>query len=311
MLMISGMPKVSVRLTSHNQEKYIAQAIESVLMQRTDCGIEIVVGDDFSTDKTMQIINEYQHGHPQIIRVLERKKGDCYHQLRQKYGRLYNYVDTLAHCRGAYVAHLDADDYWKSQDKLQKQSDFLDTNTDCSICFHDIEYLYENGLDQGFAVAIPKVKKERYTIEDILRRNFICHSSVMFRRGLFGEVPDFLLRVYPADWPLHILNAQYGDIGRIDEVMGVYRVHSGGVWSHGGSLHWFKNEINMYKSLNAYFAGKHRRAITIGVLYTFFRLFETPFHRLETRIGLALRKSGFRVIADFYRRIFYPESLRK
>lgn len=309
--MIDSKPNVSVRFTCYNHEEYIAHAIESILMQKTDFEIEIVVGDDFSTDKTPQIINKYAHKHPQVIRVLKREKGDRYDQLRQKYGRLYNYVDTLSHCRGFYVAHLDGDDYWTSPDKLQRQVDFLDANPDCSICFHDVECLYENGKDPKYAIALPKVKKERYTLEDLLRKNFMCHSSVMFRRGLFGEFPLLFLRIYPADWPLHILNAQYGDIGHISEVMGVYRVHAGGVWSHGRSLHWFKNEINMYKLLNAYFAGKYRKAIAVGIVYTFLRLFATPFHRIETKIGLALRRSGFKVIADFYRRIFYPESFRK
>jgi glycosyltransferase involved in cell wall biosynthesis len=309
--MSSDVPKVSVRLPCYNEEKNIAQAIESILVQRTDFEIEIVVGDDFSTDKTSQIISEYAHKHPQVIRVLKREKGDHYNQLRQKYGRSYNYVDILYNCRGSYVAQLDGDDYWTSPDKLQRQADFLDANPDCSVCFHDVECLYENGENPKYAIAVPKVRKERYTLEDLLRKNFMVHSSVMFRRGLFGEFPGIFLGIYPADWVLHILNAQYGDIGHISEVMGVYRVHSGGVWSHGRSLQWFRNEINMYKLLNVYFAGKYRKAIAAGILYTFVRLLATPFHRIETKIGLALRRSGFKVVADFYRRIFYPESFRK
>ncbi len=311
LLMTSDALKVSVRLTSYNQENYIAQAIESVLMQKTDFAFEIVIGDDFSTDKTAQIVRDYQQRHPHIVRILKREKGDLYHQLRQKYGRLYNYVDTLYNCRGAYVAHLDGDDYWRSSEKLQRQADFLDANPDFSECFHNVEYFYENAENTSPPVSAPRVRRERYTLDDILRGNFICHSSVMFRRGLFGEYPEPFLRMYPADWPLHVLNAQYGDIGHIDEVMGVYRIHGGGVWSHGRNLHWFKNEMNMFRLLDAYFAGKHGKAIRAGKARAFFRLFGTPFHKMETAAGLALRKSGFRPVADLYRRIFYPQSLSK
>lgn len=309
--MTSDSPKVSVRLTCYNQEKYIAQALESVLMQKTDFEFEVVIGDDFSTDGTSRIIREYEQKHPQVIRILKREKGDRYHQLRQKYGRLYNYVDTLYNCRGSYVAHLDGDDYWSSPEKLQRQADFLDANPDLAECFHNVECLYENAENAGRPVSAPKVKKQRYTLDDLLRGNFICHSSVMFRRGLFGRYPEPFLRMYPADWPLHILNAQYGDIGHIDQVMGVYRIHGGGVWSHGRNFHWFKNEMNMYKLLDAYFAGKHKKAIRAGRLHSFFRLFGTPFHKMETAAGLALRRSGLRPVADLYRRVFYPQSLRK
>ncbi|MDA8085283.1 MAG: hypothetical protein M0Z75_01135 [Nitrospiraceae bacterium] len=108
-----------------------------------------------------------------------------------------------------------------------------------------------------------------------------CNTSVMFRRGLFGEYPELFLKLYPADWALHILNAQYGDIGHIEGVMGGYRVHSEGVWSHGRVLHCFKNEMNMYKSLDAYFAGKHRKAIRAGRLCSFLRLVEAFFRKMN------------------------------
>ncbi len=309
--MLSNEPKVSVRLPCYNQEKYISQAIESALMQKTDFEFEIVIGDDFSTDSSLQILEGYELKYPQIVRVLRRAKGEEYSFLRQKYGRLYNFVDIMANCRGKYIALLDGDDYWTSPEKLQRQADFLDANPDCSICFHDVEYLFENGESPEYAIGAPKVKKQRYTLDDLLRGNFICNTSVMFRRGLFGEFPEPFLSIYPADWALHILNAQYGDICHMDRVMGVYRVHSGGVWSHGRSLHWFKNEMKMYKMLNAYFAGRHKEALRAGRMNAFFRLFGTPFHKMETRIGLVLRGSRFRPVADFYRKIFYPQSLRK
>ena len=91
-------------------------------------------GDDFSTDRTLDIVKSYQNSESIEIKILERKKGDSYWQRRQKLGRLYNFINILDNCTGKYVALLDGDDYWTDPYKLQKQVDFLEQNPTFSMC---------------------------------------------------------------------------------------------------------------------------------------------------------------------------------
>ena len=104
--------KVSVVMLTYNHEKYIAQAIESVLMQETDFHYEIVIGEDCSTDRTREIVIEYQKKYPDKIRTLLHAKN---------IGGNANYRQTYSECNGDYIAFLEGDDFWIDRKKLQKQ----------------------------------------------------------------------------------------------------------------------------------------------------------------------------------------------
>ncbi|MEM6399437.1 MAG: glycosyltransferase family 2 protein, partial [Cyanobacteria bacterium P01_D01_bin.116] len=114
-------PMVSVSLVTFNHEKFIAQAIESVLLQEVDFSYEIIIGEDFSSDKTREIVIEYQKQYPDIIRLILPEENLGY------YGQKI-FVQTLQACRGKYIALLDGDDYWTTPNKLQQQVDFLDNH---------------------------------------------------------------------------------------------------------------------------------------------------------------------------------------
>ncbi len=244
--------KVSVAMITYNHEKFIAQAIESVLIQEVDFDYEIVIGEDCSLDKTGEIVRIYQQRHPDKIRVLAREKN---------LGMQYNFVDTLQSCTGQYVGLLEGDDYWTSPHKLQKQVDFLDENSDFAICFHNAVSVWENG-ERPSTLLCPDDQKEVSNLDDIICGNFIPALTAMFRNNLFGEFPDWFYTLKFGDWPLHILNAQYGKIGYINEKMGVYRIHEGGAASaaHGNVIKWSENVegiIQIYKTINHFFDYKY------------------------------------------------------
>src|SRR6478752_3440632 len=120
----SDTPKVSVCIPTYNHEAYIAQAVESVLEQRTNFGVEVLIGEDCSTDRTRQIICELAARHPDKIRLRLAEKN-------QGAGR--NFADLFEHCRGEYVVILEGDDYWTSPNKLQIQVDTLDARPDWAM----------------------------------------------------------------------------------------------------------------------------------------------------------------------------------
>jgi glycosyltransferase involved in cell wall biosynthesis len=260
-------PKVSVFMVTYNHEKFIAQAIESVLMQQTDFDYELVIGEDCSTDGTREIVKKYADQNPGRIKALFRP-----HNLGIR-GPDSNGVLTLKECNGRYIAMLEGDDYWTDTLKLQKQADFLDAHPECAICFHNSEEFYDDGGRQSWLYC-SEDQKEISTLEDLLSKcNFIPSCSAMYRNGLFGDFPDWYYTLGMGDWTLHLLNAQYGDIGYINEVMGRHRHHAGGVWSLRNQAQNIMDVINAYKTINRYFNYRYNSIITVKISDYYYDLF--------------------------------------
>ena len=118
------LPTVSIRCITYNQEPYIAQALDGFLMQDTDFPFEVVVHDDASTDRTADIIREYERNYPKIVKPIYEKEN-----LYIKQNKLFNKIVNDA-CRGKYIALCEGDDYWIDTLKLQKQINFLEKNPD-------------------------------------------------------------------------------------------------------------------------------------------------------------------------------------
>ena len=235
--------KVSVLTLTYNHENYIVQALESVLEQVTDFDFEMVICDDCSSDKTTEILKDYQQKYPDKVRLFLNETN---------MGLYRNMVQAFFACTGKYIALLEGDDYWTSPHKLQKQVNFLDSNSGCTICFHNAKSISDQNLWES-VVFCPDSLKEISTFKDIVLLNYIPTLSVMYRQGVVQEIPIWVSKLRMTDWPLHLLHAQHGDIGYIDEIMGVYRVHGQGVWS---SLHQsgrIKEIIKMLETANIFF----------------------------------------------------------
>lgn len=220
-------PKVSVCCWTYNHGKFIRDALEGFVMQKTDFPFEVIVHDDASTDDTADIVREYEAKYPHLFRTVYQTEN-----LYCKYPLIEKIVFPMV--RGEYVAICEGDDYWTDENKLQKQVDFLDANPDFSVCFHSIKVVHEDGTpDHYFPEPNARFNRDVLNIYNLLCWNFIQTNSVMYR-WRFSEKLGLLdfnsNKVMPMDWYLHLLQAQVGKIKYLDEVMGVYRRHSGGVW---------------------------------------------------------------------------------
>ncbi len=221
--------KATVSLITYNHAPYIAQAIESVLMQQTSFDFELLIGEDDSRDGTRQIVTDYQRRFPGRIRLLLNDRKNVVYVNGKPTG-LWNLANNIRLSRGEYIALLEGDDCWTSPHKLQKQVEFLENNRDCALCFHNVRILDEADPARQ-ELHYPKPGPDRYDLEDLLRGNFMHTCSVMYRSRLFDDFPSWFFKCPLGDWPLHVLNAQHGRIGYLDEVMGVYRKHAQGAWS--------------------------------------------------------------------------------
>jgi glycosyltransferase involved in cell wall biosynthesis len=220
--------KVSVCITTYNHRPFIAQALDGVLFQQVDFDYEILLGEDDSSDGTRQIAEEYAARHSDRIRLFLHDRKDVLFIDGRPTGRR-NFVNNIEQARGDYIALLDGDDYWIDPRKLQKQVDFLDRHPQTAICFHAAQGMNLADFGQNYVLR-PPGRQSFYTLRDLLRENLIPSCTTMFRRGLFGAFPDWFYRTSTADWPLHVLNAMHGNLGYLDEVMAVYRIHPGGIW---------------------------------------------------------------------------------
>ena len=119
---MSQQPDVSVAMMTYFHEKYIAEAIDSVLSQITTYTYEIVISDDGSADGTREILKDYAERYPSIIKI---------HFNERNLGISKNNYETRRRCRGRYIATLSGDDYWLDAHKLQTQVEYLDAHPDC------------------------------------------------------------------------------------------------------------------------------------------------------------------------------------
>jgi len=250
--------KVSVCMITYKHEAYIAQAIESVLMQETDFAVELVIGEDCSTDNTRAIVLEYARRHPDRIRPLLPERNQ---------GMMPNFIATMQACRGQYIALCEGDDYWTDPHKLQKQVEFLEAHPECAMCFHDVSFVSHQNSVVSDSYP-PPGKKAFYTLDDIVERCFIQTCSVLLRNGLLSEYLEWFADVTNGDWPLFVMMARRGNIGFLDEVMASYRIHGHGVWSSQGTVDRLQRILPLYELFFEYLDGANVAAIRKGACTT-------------------------------------------
>lgn len=258
---------------TYNHEKFIRQALESVLMQKVNFPYEIIISEDCSTDSTRDIVINYHKKYPEKIRLILSPQNLHSNMIVAR---------GIQAARGQYIALLDGDDYWTSVYKLQEQVDCLDNHDDCAICFHNTLVVYEDGsiVTHPFHLQKPNylisqgIPKTISTLKDIVPGNFMQSCSVMFRTGLFCNFPDWYNSMFPiTDWPLHVLNAEHGNIRYINKILGAYRVHAGGLWSMNMALYRkiedVEKMIYIYETINRYFNFRYKSKIskTVSPLY--------------------------------------------
>lgn len=266
-------PRVSVAMVTYNQEEFLAEAIESVLAQDFE-DWELVIGEDCSTDNTLAVATSYEAAHPDRIRVLRDKAN---------LGGRNNWIRTVRACRGEFLANLDGDDFWSDSTKLSQQAAWLDRHSECALVFSPT-LLDKQSFGLPPTVHYPPKRQEFYDLEDLLWGNFIGSGSVLWRELDVESLPDWFQSVPVGDWPLHVLCAQKGRIGYIDEVMSVHREHDAGVWSKLSNLARVQQRLDVRKFFRNHFGQHYREVFDAADLRDHFHLAKT--HR---RGGQAIR----------------------
>ena len=248
-------PLVSVAMTAYNSAGWIARAIDSVLQQKTDFAVEVVVGDDCSSDGTVAIVRAYCARSPGQVRLLPRSRN---------LGMQRNYYETFEQCRGKYIAWLDADDVWTDPQKIALQVRLLEKDPTVSICSHFVRHVEPTGK-----VAVgryPNRRAGRYTMRDIIVENFVPSPSIMFRNGLQRELPEWFFELSGvADWPLLLLGARNGDIVLLDRIMADYNITPGSAYSSKNFLAQHAIDAEVRERMQSLLPARWHRAVKAGM----------------------------------------------
>lgn len=276
-----GEPEPPVELTvltmTYNHEKYIAECMDSVLMQKTDFPVRHIVLDHNSTDGTANIIREYAAKHQSIQPVLLTRRVPN-----------ENVRGLFMRCKTKYAALCDGDDYFYAPDKLQKQVDYLEKRPHCALCFHPVAVTFEDGTTPFRFPPIemlPLNKKMEFHLAHLTKNNFIQTNTVVYRWRFRDGLPAwFRADLCPGDWYWHLLHAETGRIGFLPETMSVYRRHKGALYNaafRDPDAHWRNKglrELQAYSVYNDHFKDRFFSNFSIlasGIFAAFFRMAES------------------------------------
>lgn len=269
--------RLTVLLTTYNHERFVAQALDSVLMQRTSFEFDILVLDDCSTDRTRDVLRAYHERFPSKIDLRVAERNQCDNRA---------FMDAWSSTDARYVAVLDGDDFWTSSDKLQRQVDYLEEHPEASICFHNA--LVFRAKDGSSWLHTPLHQRRVSNARDLWTSNFIAGCSSVLRREVVPQLPQWFETCRWGDLPLYILLAEKGEIHYLNEVMGCYRLHDGGLWSSLTEPEKLAAFLDFCESVDPDLASRHREALVSAVNNSAERL------RLERRRLLASARQEWR-----------------
>lgn len=288
---------VSIICNTYNHEKYIVDALESFLMQRTSFNYEILVHDDASTDKTPEIIRRYEIKYPNIVKPL--------YQTENKYSKKINISTNYQYPRakGKFYAICEGDDYWTDPYKLQKQVDYMELNQNCSLCVHAAYTVNAETKDRCGEVR-PYQKSKLCTVTEVIEGGggLFPTNSMMFKVNKKCGLPEFYVKAPVGDYPLCIYLSTIGDIYYIDEFMSEYRVNSSSSWSirirdKQKRYYFYKEFLDMLDSIDSYTNGLYNNSIK--------KL------KKEYEFNLAVLENRIKIIKQYKYRDFYKKLSKK
>lgn len=240
-------PVVSVLIPAYNQERFIAQCLDSVLAQITDFPVEIIVHDDASTDRTVEIAGSYAEKHPSMVKLVLQKQN--LHSQNRKVRPI-----MFGHAKGEFIANCDGDDFWLDPLKLAKQVAFLRQHPDCVLSFHDAVHVDANGNSLNVR-ELPDHARRDYLARDLrlLRWGWMLFGTVVQRNIPIEFPPEYYL-VPNGDNFVPMLLGAFGGAHFHPEVgFLAYRQHSGGIWSMKPAPEKYAMSLRTYLQICSYF----------------------------------------------------------
>lgn len=295
---------VSICCITYNHEKYIAEAIESFLMQKTNFKFEVLIHDDASTDNTAKIVREYEKKYPDIIKPIYQIENQ-YSKGKKVSSNNYN------RAKGKYIAICEGDDYWTDPYKLQKQFNYMEKNSTCGLCFHSV-VMVNDITKENIGQISPYESECEVKIEDVILGGggFMGTNSIFCRAELLQKLPKFYQISPVGDYPLQILASCNEYAYFFKDIMSVYRTNISGSWTSNlfnnkkfkeKKIILNKKLINMLLEFNNYSRRKYENVILRKIKEIEFEIFI---------LNNDLKKINSKEYGEFYKKLSKKEKFK-
>lgn len=237
---------VSVIILTYNQENTVARTIESVLNQKTNYEIEVIIGEDNSSDNTRCICEEYVRKYPDMITLVPQHPN---------YGVVRNFYECTRMCHGSYLMVCAGDDWWHNENKIQLQVDFLQSNDDYVLCYGNFKEYYpatETYIEKN------AIKCQYPLFDFVLRCNPICAPTVCIRKTCFDALcfEDYIKECFLVeDYPMWLGLSLQGNFGIINDSLVTYTIQMGSIHnckSYNKRLSYLEN----FRKMRLFFVNK-------------------------------------------------------
>lgn len=255
---MNGDIMVSVSCIAYNHITFIQQCLSGFMMQKCSFNFEVLIHDDASTDGTQDIIREYEKKYPDIIKPIYQRENQ-YSKGVDVFGL------NISRAKGKYIALCEGDDYWTDPYKLQKQVDFLESHPDYVMCSHRFnQYIQDkNFLEEEKDSTF---QGTNYDLKNLIGGKWLTQTlTVMYRRSAL-DLKQYDLYGMSMDIILFYALLKNGKGYCFPDIMGVYRLHGGGVWSEV-SLN--QRRLIEFKARLAIYNVEHSDMAAMFLLYQF------------------------------------------
>lgn len=284
--------KISVVVITYNQQETIRQTLDSILMQKGNFDLELVIGEDCSTDNTLSICKEYDtksdncqlntDSRTIVVKLLSGPKN---------LGITANYFRTLQACTGEFIGDIAGDDYYCDDHALEKQLQYLQSHPEVGV-------LGANGY-RFYVKRNEKVLGENERVNTMDAKEFYFSPSypggviiqgggVMFRRSLlqYIDYEEIIRRKLPVeDYPMQAIWSQHTKFWRLDDPIVVYRVYKESStfvpFDHPKYLSYHKGLAETRRYLNELFPNDVCFSEEWLQEYEFYKEFLLYLHQLE------------------------------
>jgi len=256
---------VSILCTTYNHEKYIGQALESFINQKTNFKFEVIINDDCSTDNTANIIREYEKKYPDIIKPVYQKENQY-----SKHVKIIQEV-LIPKAKGKYLALCEGDDYFIDENKLQKQFDFLESHSEYAFCVHNA--IKVNTSREKIGEVHPVKENSDLTCEDFILGGggFVVTNSIFTHMKYAKNLPDYL-KNFSLDYIWQIYFSSKGKTYCFADEMSAYRIGTEGSWSsrmkkdYDKNINHCKRVKNCLQEIDQYTNKKYHKAFKKHIL---------------------------------------------
>jgi glycosyltransferase involved in cell wall biosynthesis len=238
---------VLVIMVTYNHEQFIEQAVLSVLNQKTNFPVHLLIAEDHSQDKTREICLSLKSIYPEKITLLME---DYNLGIVENTRRVYGYALRSSY---QYLAILEGDDFWLSEFKLQRQIDLLESNPACSGSYHNSLVLYSDGSTKRFRKTLPT----RMTPNETIATWAPFHTSSFVFKNDHISLPEWFYHVVSSDIAFFNLVVMNGSFVGLDEELSCYREHPGGVTKKAeNQIHLHRMRAELWSCLEKEYSGE-------------------------------------------------------